>query len=41
MAVETASLFLYSAKETAEDTKGSAKGPKQIVLDAIIGDSLF
>ena len=38
MAVETVSLFLYFAKEAAEDTEGCAKGRKQIVLGAIIGD---
>ena len=38
MTVKTASLFLYSAKDTAEDTEGNAKGRKQIVLGAIIGD---
>ena len=38
MAVETISQFLYFAKEAAEDTEGSAKGRKQIVLGAIIGD---
>ena len=38
MAVETVSLFLYFAKEAAEDTEESAKGRNQIFLGAIIGD---